>query len=143
MNDSYVKLIEIKNSCRFDHFVMAVSHYLDIGHRNAKEITQEDIDSVEENGLMTKEFCQFLMRTAKIIADSVDSAVEVIQFCTVEDIFETRFYAGKLSRGELEDMVKARLANEDDDDTSTLCELYDCDEEDLEMLGMGIPEVED
>ena len=139
MNKSYEKLMEIKNSCRFDYFVMAVSHYLDIGHRNALRITESEIKSVEGNDMMSKDFCEWLMETAKKIADSVDSAVEVVQFCMVEDIFDTRYYAGKLSRGELEKMVQYQLNYEIDGCTNLedVAGRWDCDVEDLELLGYG------
>lgn len=139
---SYKKLTEIKNSCRFDYFVMAVSHYFDIGHRNAQRITEAEIKAAEGNAMMSKEFVEWLMETAKKIADSVDSAVEVVQFCMIEDIFDTRFYAGKLSRGDLEEMVRERLANEDDYNVATLCDLYNCDEEQLELVGITVNDEE-
>ena len=146
MNKSYEKLMEIKNSCRFDYFVMAINHYLDIGHRNALKITEKEIKAVKGNDIMSKDFCEWLLETAKKIADSVNSAIEVVQFCEAEDIFDTRYYANKLSRGDLEEMVQSRIRY--DLETMNIGNpdmpvLYDCDRENFELLGWELKEEEE
>ena len=145
---SYKKLLEIKNDCRFDHFVLALGYFFDIGYQGAKNITDKHIDSAKGNGIMTRDFVQWLMREAKEIADSVTSAIDVVQFCEAEDIFDIRYYANKIPYSELEDMVKERLCCEDydttkEDELQKLCNLYDCDPENFEMLGFSIPEEEE
>lgn len=76
---------------RLDVFSMAVAHLMDIGWREAEEMTDEDISAVEGNGLMTQGFCQHLCKLAREIATTV-SAVEFIQFCQVEKLYDTKGY---------------------------------------------------
>ena len=142
---SYEKLKEIKNQYRLDHFVMACAHFFDIGYRNALEITDEEIENAQENGLMTKEFVQFLMRTARELAQVSESAIDVVQFCAAEDIFDTRYYVNKLSRNTLEEMIEASLCHDEYDfskvkDIEEACEKYNCDAEDFETLGYELTE---
>ena len=146
---SYKKILEIKNSCRLDYFVVACSYFFDIGYNEAKELTEEDIDNAEGNGIMTKDFVQWIMKTAKQIADVSEGPIDLVQFCAAEDIFETQYYAGKLSRGRLEEMVQARMVQEkcvttDEDDLQNLCDLYEAEPDDFELLGydISLPEEE-
>ena len=142
MSNSYKKLMEIKNSCRFDYFVMAVSHYLDIGHRNAQRITEAEIKAAKGNDIMSKEFVGWLMETAKKIADSVDTAVEVVQFCMAEDVFDIRYYANKMPGEDLERMVKYQLDFEFNGcpNMEDVAARWDYDVADFELLGYEIPE---
>ena len=76
-------------------FSMAVSHLIDIGFRAAKEITDEDIEEIEGNGLMTKEFVQDLIRITKEIAVTCESPAELVQFCQVVELFDVKWYKGE------------------------------------------------
>ncbi len=89
----YKDLKKIYDGTRMDIFVMAVGHLLDLGFRTAKEITDEQIAKLPGNGLMTEDFVQNLVRTTREIAQACDSNVELIQFCMVENIFDTEFFA--------------------------------------------------
>ena len=145
---SYTKILEIKNSCRLDYFVMACSYYFDIGYSGAKEITERAIQKAEGNGLMTKECVQWIMKTAKRIAEISEGPIDLVQFCMAEDIFETQYYAGKLSRGRLEEIIQARMSQENScitepDGCQNLCDLYECDEGDWELLGYTLPDDEE
>ena len=74
-------------------FAMAVSHLLCIGFNDAQEITDEQIETINGNGLMTKEFCQDLVKLTRDIALVCENnPVSLIQFCMVEEIFDTQFY---------------------------------------------------
>lgn len=74
-------------------FVMAVTHLLDIGIRSAVEITNEDIENLAGNGLMTEDFVRDLVRTTRDIAKICEhDTTEIIQFCMVEKIFDTKWY---------------------------------------------------
>ena len=142
---SYEKLLEIKNKYRYDYFIMALSHFFDLGYQVAKQMPEEEIENAEANGLMTKDCVQWIMRTAKEIANCVDSAVEVVQFCNAEDIYDVRYYANKLPRWRMEEMLQSRISQENNDTTKEeeleeLTFLYDCDAEDFELLGFDIPE---
>lgn len=74
-------------------FSMAVSYLIDKGSRFTSQITDEDIESLEGNGLMTKEFEQNLVRTARKLAQAIkQNPVALIQFCDVEEIFDTTWF---------------------------------------------------
>jgi len=74
-------------------FAMAVANLLDIGFVEAENITDEEIDNMEGNGLMTKEFVQDLMRMTRDIArECGNNVIEIIQFCQKEKVFDTKFY---------------------------------------------------
>lgn len=74
-------------------FIMATAHLLDIGFRKANEITDEDINELEGNGLMTQDFVQDLVRmTRDIAAECGNDVVEIIMFCMAEDIFDIHYY---------------------------------------------------
>lgn len=82
----YTELKKIYRETRVDYFNMAICHLMNIGFLNAEKITDEEIASVEGNGLMTKEFCEWIMKTAREIA-KVSNLVELIQLCMAEDIY--------------------------------------------------------
>lgn len=68
------------------------------------------------------------------------------QFCMAEDIFDIRLFANKLPRNSLEDMVKTRISWEDQIRTDNadyiryLVSRYDCEAEDLELIGINVPD---
>ncbi len=146
MYETYNKLLEIKKSCRFDHFVMALSYFFDIGYAQAKGITDKDIKNVEGNGILSKSFNEWLMTTARQIAEATDSAVAVVQFCMAEDVFDTKMFAGKLGRDDMEQMLDSRISYEkkspEEDATEFFETYYGCDMENFRMLGYKILEEE-
>ena len=76
-------------------FPIAVGYLTDKGFSFVKQITDKDIEELEGNGLMTKEFVQDLVQTAREIVEASDnSSVEIIQFCAAEKIFDTQYYTG-------------------------------------------------
>ena len=142
---SYEKIKEIYNQQRVDYFAMACSYYFQIGHSSAWDISEEDIAKAEENGLMTKEFVQNLMKTARDIAKASESSIDLVQFCMAEDIFDVRLYANKIPRYKLEEMIKSGIYNDNYDftkvkDVEEACDKYECDAEDFESLGYEITE---
>jgi len=145
MKTAYEKLLEMKNNERNDYFVMILSYFFDIGYDQASKITDKDIENAESNGLMAKEFAQKLMTSARQIANITESAIDVVQFCMVEDIFDTESYANKLPRYKLEDMLKYRISCESKNPSDTNAadyfeDKYGCDINDFEMLGYAIEE---
>lgn len=77
-------------------YPMAVGYLLDKGFTFVQQITDEEIDGLEGNGIMTENFVKDLVRTARDIARECDnSVVEVIQFCAAEEIFDTEYYTGR------------------------------------------------
>lgn len=55
-------------------YVMVLSYILDKGVSRIKCITDEEIDELEENGLMTKDFIQILVRTARKVCMQCDQS---------------------------------------------------------------------
>ena len=148
MSKTYTELKKIKDSTRLDYFVMAISYILDIGYDRASKITENDIANAEGNGLMPKEFVQWIMQTARQITEAVESGVEIVQFCMAEDIFEIGYFADKLSRQAMEHMLRSRIDNEkrsveDSADTEYFEGVYDCDIYNFSLLGYSIPELEE
>ena len=74
-------------------FLMAVAYLIDKGSSNVSEITEDQILTLKGNGLMTAEFEQDLVRTAVKLANVIkNNPVALIQFCEVEEIFDTEFF---------------------------------------------------
>lgn len=82
-------------------FPIAAGYLVDKGFEFVKQITDKDIEELEGNGLMTEEFVQDLVQTARDITEASDnSSVEIIQFCAAEEIFDTEYYTGKFKNNE-------------------------------------------
>ncbi len=75
-------------------FNMAFTHLRDIGWRNAIDISDKEIEELEGNGMMTKEFVQDLMRLTRELAKTAQP-VELSQFAQVEKLYDTRGYKTK------------------------------------------------
>lgn len=73
-------------------FSCAVTYVIEKGTETVKNITNEDISNLKGNGLMTAEYCQAIVRTAKDIVKFLDTPTELIQFCNAIDLYETSFY---------------------------------------------------
>ena len=91
----YKDLKTIYDRNRLDFFAMAVSHLLDIGFNNAKDITDDQIATIKDQGWATAGFLQELVTTSREIANACNSPVELIQFCMAEEVFDVEFYAPK------------------------------------------------
>lgn len=87
------KIKEIYKSTRLDLFCMAASHLLDIGWRTAQQITDEDLEEIEGNGLMTADYVRALCRTARDISKAC-TPVKFIQFCQLEQLYDISEYEG-------------------------------------------------
>lgn len=55
-------------------YVMILSYILDKGQNIISQIKDEDIEKLEDNGLMTKEFQQTLVRTAREVVLNCDQS---------------------------------------------------------------------
>lgn len=75
-------------------FNMAFTHLMDIGWRNVIEITDKEIEELEGNGMMTKDFVQDLVRLTRELARTAQP-VELIQFAQVQKLYDTRGYKTK------------------------------------------------
>lgn len=62
----------IKKEMGAEYETMVVSYIFDKGYSFCKEITDADIAEIEENGMMTKEFVQSLVRCARDLTDEFE-----------------------------------------------------------------------
>ena len=53
-------------------YVMVISYILEKGQDVISAITDEQIEAINGNGLMTKDFCQTLIRTAREVVKNCD-----------------------------------------------------------------------
>lgn len=89
----YNNLKQIYDRTRSDVWSMATVYLLDNGFADVQSITDEDIEGIKGTTFMTKEFSQMLVRLARDIAKECgNNVVEFIQFCQVEEPFDTKFY---------------------------------------------------
>jgi len=74
-------------------FSMAVAFLIDKGSSNVSKITEDQILTLEGNGLMTAEFEQDLVRTAVKLANVIkNNPVALVKFCEVEDVFDIEVF---------------------------------------------------
>lgn len=76
------RIIEKNFDCRVS--MMVIQYLMDKGIENLKEATEDDILSVEGNGLMTAAFVQSLVRTAVIIAKECNIIDDILPFIVME-----------------------------------------------------------
>jgi hypothetical protein len=130
---SYEKINKIKKETQYVVFSMAVTYLLDKGYDFCKELTDEDINSLKANGMMTKEFVQELVRTARDIANAEDSPIEIVQFCALDDTFELTRYNERWARYDLV-RILSYLIDNGNVDLDELLNNFDMDEEEWGML---------
>lgn len=76
-------IINEEFDCRLSMMVM--TYLLDqIGMSNAKDISDEEIDALQENGLMTEDFVKSLVRCARRIARECSFVNDIIPFMVTE-----------------------------------------------------------
>lgn len=65
--------------------IMVITYLLgQIGMDQAKTITDDDIDGVDGNAMMTQEFVQSMIRTARLIAQECDFVHDVLPYIIEE-----------------------------------------------------------
>lgn len=103
----YAELKKLYESTRLDMFAMALTYIMDKGWSNIKELTDKEIESFEENGLMTKAFVQSLGKLARDICKAVDNPTEIFQFCDAIGVYETVYFTNgeHLNRRTLEESI--------------------------------------
>lgn len=73
-------------------FPAAVSYLIAIGFRMAVSLTDEDIADAKGNAMMTDEFIQGIMTTAREIAKVCnDDPVKLIMYCQLKELFDPEF----------------------------------------------------
>lgn len=89
----YANMTKIYENTHPAMYNMAVAYLLDKGFSEVQTITDEDIESLKENGMMTEDFVKGIVRTARDIAvECGNNVVELIQFCQKKRVFDTKFY---------------------------------------------------
>ena len=139
---SYSELKKFYDKTRLDYFVMAVTHLMDIGWRNAEKITDEEIEQCEGNGLMTKDFVQWIQRTAREITRIADGPVELIQFCEAQDVFDIQNYSDMTPRNRLEEMLLNAISylGNRGNGVEDIMEILEANEEEMERWGYELEE---
>ena len=144
----YAELKKLYEKTRLDMFAMALTYIMDKGWSNVKELTDKEIESFKENGLMTKSFVQALGRLSRDICNAVENPTEIFQFCDAYGIYETTYFSDgeHLSRSTLEDglrkLVECVLYDEEiimptsseEETKEQLADLLDIEVEELEKL---------
>ena len=90
----YKDIKKLYDSYRLDFFSMTTTQLMIMGWNEAEELTDEEIEQQQGNGLMTQGFVQDLLRLTREIAKTC-SPVEFIQFCQVEKLYDTKGYKTK------------------------------------------------
>ena len=104
-----------------------VTYILDNGWEDLKEVTEEDILKVEGNGLMTKEFCQALVRASVRICKECDTFDDFLPFIV------NYLYVDKAKMKEIE-LSKHGMKDYEWDHLLEEFDLYD--EEDVDDIDM-------
>ena len=148
MNIRYELLEKLYKKNKGFAWNLACEWLLEYGFSNVKEWDDEFINNQEVPKLIEPSFYREILRLARQIATDSD-CVDFMKFCMIEPFFQIRDL-GKLNREQLEGMVKASLSPmsimdvECNLDTVSgvkrICEKYNCEAEDLELLGYKIPD---
>lgn len=100
-----------------------VTHIIGEGWDNLEKLTEEDITKVEGNGLMTKEFCQCLVRAAVRICKECDTFDDFLPFIVnylyvdKAKMKEVEIYKDEVRRDEWENLIeKFDIMDEEDVD---------------------------
>jgi hypothetical protein len=89
----YANLKEIYRKTQGAMWSMSVAYLLDKGFTYVQQITDEQIETLNGNTLMTADFEQDIVRTARDIANECgNDVIEIIQFCMIEECFDTEWY---------------------------------------------------
>lgn len=145
MTGVYNKLEELYRKYHPAQFNMAIAQLLEIGFRNAAEITDEEINGAKGNALMTDEFWQETLKLVREIAQNY-SPVEFMQFCEVMEPLDIRWFSKHPTRDDLEtlmeraiDSLRYRLRLSDED---IVDELSIDDEDIAEFFSLNYEEEE-
>jgi hypothetical protein len=140
MSEVYNKLEKLYRKYHPAQFNMAIAQLLEIGFRNAAEITDKEINEAKGNALMTDEFWRDTLTLVRDLATSC-SPVELMQFIEVEEPFEIRYFAEKVERHKLENAVvyamQGRYYN-DNQDLNEVCAELGLDLDDAELFGFEV-----
>lgn len=143
MSEVYNKLEKLYRKYHPAQFNMAIAQLLEIGFRNAAELTDKEINKAKGNAMMTDKFWQDTLKLVREIAQDY-SSVEFMQFCEVMEPLDIRWFSKHPTRDDLETLMeraieslryRLRLSDEDIVD-----ELSIDDEDIAEFFGLDYEE---
>ena len=143
MSEVYKKLEKLYRKYHPAQFNMAIAQLLDIGFRDAAEITDKEINEAKGNAMMTDEFWRDTLKLVREIAQDY-SPVEFMQFCEVMEPLDIRWFSEHPTRDDLEKyMERAITVMLDNGGTETeIIEYCDIEEDDAEFFGLNYEEEE-
>lgn len=128
---------------------LACTWLLDNGFKNVRQWDDEFINNQKAPELLEKDLYIEILKLARLIATK-SYCLDFMRFCMVHPFIRIDNFANKLDREKLENMIKASLSPmsimdvEYNLDTKPgverVCEKYQCEAEDLELLGYTIPD---
>ena len=141
----YSELKNLFDKTRTEIFVCSLTYIGEKGTEFVSQITDEDIDEIEDNGIMTADFCKEIVRVARKIVEVIKSPVELYQFADAEGLFETEYFTnGKVyRRSELERIIRTMfnrviydngLIDDDDEAVADWADYLDLEPEDINTL---------
>lgn len=131
----YNDLKNIYNKYNKAVFAAGIAHLLDIGFKAAKTITDEQITKIPKTSWATAEFLRDVVTVARDIAITINSPSELIMFCEVESIFDTRYYAPNKRPISWERLSEIA-------DKAISCILYDTDEDDFDGIDYALQDAD-
>lgn len=127
MNSRNTKISKIINTM-FDSRMelMVMIYIMDEGMSNIELLTDEDIKAVESNGLMTKEFCQELVKTAREICKEC-APMEIMEYIRLHlwftpATYKIEFYRDDYKEWKFEEILN--ILNLDDDQVGDSFAVY-------------------
>lgn len=130
------KIINEEFDSRMD---LAVLQYLceQVGIDRAKEITDDEIEAIEGNGLMTKAFCQSMVRCARRIARECSFINDIVPYMVKNFEHLTGHITQKRTAEILRDYIDNDLAGAEPGYVrETLTGVCVCDDDELKDLGL-------
>ncbi len=140
MSKQYENLEKLYRKHHPAQFNMAIMQLMEIGFKNAENITDKEISKAKGNAMMTDEFWRDTLTLMRDLATSC-SPVELMQFIEVEEPFEIRYFAEKVERHKLESAVVYAMQGKyynDDQDFNEVCAELGLDLDDAELLGFEV-----
>lgn len=125
-------------------FNIAVLFLMENGYNDMAEITDEEIQNVECPKGFDEIFYRNVIKLARQLAQET-SPYDLLRFAMTNTFLRLDEFNNIVPREKLEEMVKERIDREvTRRDTADyiiyLCNRYNCDAEDLEKLGINIPD---
>lgn len=90
----YKEIKEIYDKTNLAIFAAGISYMISIGTDKAAKITDDDIAAMKEEKWASLDFLKSVVIVARDVAKiTVNNPAEIIQFCIIENVFDTTYYA--------------------------------------------------